>query len=573
MKTLVRMMTIGITTICLIVISCQYLFVEIRKREFRTAVITASQHVANSWARQAQELDGLTAMKYKELMENGAEYVERLNFPISDLGGEFKAVQFEMNEGTGMLNEKPNPDYVKASLTEVSDKEEIPEGSQYWVELDTKGYIVKNVYLLTDGYEEEAFYVDDKWYISTVEGDEDSIVSIEFVRDYEVNPETMKPLYFYTDEEYLNYFEEAVRVQLNSKSIVEFKINNTDEGVISGYDDVQTFTKDEYEAEENYFHITSAEKDVEVGEVIYLAESGLYKQVDYILNKAEKEYALKNPAKYENDVEGVDVDTGALNITVTMTFRDLGSKKRTETITIDMLKLIYSSQSLMNKYIGNVRNNYVSDRNINSLLAGAGTNWTDFSTSISSSWGKIIGSDNIVRSANQDWYYNDGTFHLGTDYAASKGTPVLAPADGYIVVSSNGCDDGYLGNSCGGDAALAVAYGGNQLHMLTIVDGHLYEVIMFHMVNSSEMVKTGYVSKGETIGYVGTSGNSTGAHLHVEIFDLGAVSDINPGQNVSSSFGMGWGEPALSFTCDNTKNWDSDKYPCRLSAWETLPKN
>lgn len=307
-------------------------------------------------------------------MENGAEYVERLNFPISDSSGEFKAVQFEMNESTGMLNEKPNPDYVKASLTEVSDKEEIPEGTQYWVELDTKGYIVKNVYLLTDGYEEEAFYVDDKWYISTVEGDEDSIVSIEFVRDYEVNPETMKPLYFYTDEEYLNYFEEAVRVQLNSKSIVEFKINNTDEGVISGYDDVQTFTKDEYEAEENYFHITSAEKDVEVGEVIYLAESGLYKQVDYILNKAEKEYALKNPAKYENDVEGVDVDTGALNITVTMTFRDLGSKKRTETITIDMLKLIYSSQSLMNKYIGNVRNNYVSDRNINSLLAGAGTN-------------------------------------------------------------------------------------------------------------------------------------------------------------------------------------------------------
>ena len=74
------------------------------------------------------------------------------------------------------------------------------------------------------------------------------------------------------------------------------------------------------------------------------------------------------------------------------------------------------------------------------------------------------------------------------------------------------------------------------------------------MVNSSEMVKTGYVSKGETIGYVGTSGNSTGAHLHVEIFDLGPLSAINPEQNVSSSFGMGWGEPALSFTCDNTKN-------------------
>lgn len=472
-------------------------------------------------------------------METGTEYVERLNFPISKLGGKFEAAQFEMNEG-GMLNEKPDRDYVEATLNKVTDKkEEVPEGTQYRVDLSVKGYVVKGVYLLTDGYEEEAFYVDDEWYISTDEGDDESIVSIEFVRDYDANPETMKPLYFYTDEDYLNYFEEAVRVQINSKSIVEFKVNNTDEGVISGYDNVQTFTQLEYEAEENYFHITSTEKDVEVGEVIYLAENGLYKQVDYVLNKDEKEYALKNPAKYENDVEGVDVDTGALNITVTMTFKDLGSKKRTETITIDMLKLIYSSQSMVNKYIGNVRNNYVSDRNINALLAGAGTDWTNFSASISSSWGKIIGSDNIVRSANQDWYYNDGTFHLGTDYAASKGTPVLAPADGYIVVSSNGCDDGYLGNSCGGDAALAVAYGGNQLHLLTIVGDNLYEVIMFHMVNSSEMVKTGYVSKGETIGYVGTSGNSTGAHLHVEIFDLGPVSEINPEQNVSSSFGMG----------------------------------
>lgn len=438
MKTLIRMMTIGITTICLMVISCQYLFVEVRKREFRTAVITASQHVANSWARQAQELDGLTAMKYKELMETGAQYVERLNFPISAMGGEFKAEQYIMGDN-GFLNPKPNPDHVKATLNADSSQAEVPEGDQYRIDLELQGYEVKNIYLITDGYEEEAFYIDDEWYISTDEGDDDSIVSIEFTREYEANPETMKPLYFYTDEEYLNYFEDAVRIQANSKSILEFKINNVDEGVISGYDNVQTFTKDEYDSEDNYFRIKNSEKDVEVGEVIYLAESGLYKQVDYVLDKDAKEYALKNPAKYENDVEGVDVDTGALNITVSMTFRDLGNKKRTETITIDMLKLIYSSASLMNKYIGNVRNNYISDRNIDSLLTGAGTDWNNFKNSVSNAnWGKIVDTSPIIRSANQDWHYNDGTFHLGTDYATSKGTPVLAPANGYIVVSSNG---------------------------------------------------------------------------------------------------------------------------------------
>ena len=87
------------------------------------------------------------------------------------------------------------------------------------------------------------------------------------------------------------------------------------------------------------------------------------------------------------------------------------------------------------------------------------------------------------------------SFHAGIDLVAPKGTPIRATADG--VVSFAGKKGGY-----GNFILLNHAYGFETAY------GHL----------SGYKVKKGeYVYKGNIIGYVGSTGRSTGAHLHYEI--------------------------------------------------------
>lgn len=97
--------------------------------------------------------------------------------------------------------------------------------------------------------------------------------------------------------------------------------------------------------------------------------------------------------------------------------------------------------------------------------------------------------------------YGDSRFHSGEDLAAPQGTPVLATRDGRVAVSD------FLGG-----------YG------LTVIlrhdDGKLesrYAHLSQIFVRPGEMVK-----QGEVIGLVGSTGNSTGPHLHFEMRQLTA---------------------------------------------------
>ena len=86
--------------------------------------------------------------------------------------------------------------------------------------------------------------------------------------------------------------------------------------------------------------------------------------------------------------------------------------------------------------------------------------------------------------------------HKGVDYAASRGTPIRATADG--KVSSAGRKGGY----------------GN-----TVVLNHAgrFSTLYAHMKGFAKGVRAGSrVKQGQTIGYVGTTGYSTGPHLHYE---------------------------------------------------------
>ena len=87
--------------------------------------------------------------------------------------------------------------------------------------------------------------------------------------------------------------------------------------------------------------------------------------------------------------------------------------------------------------------------------------------------------------------------HRGTDFAAPMGTPIMASGDG--VVKKAGW--------CGG--------GGN---CVKIRHNSTYQTIYAHMSKFARGIKKGVrVKQGQTIGYVGSTGKSTGPHLHYEV--------------------------------------------------------
>ena len=87
--------------------------------------------------------------------------------------------------------------------------------------------------------------------------------------------------------------------------------------------------------------------------------------------------------------------------------------------------------------------------------------------------------------------------HKGTDFAAPMGTPIMASGDG--VVKKAGW--------CGG--------GGN---CVKIKHNSTYQTVYAHMSKFARGIKPGVrVKQGQTIGYVGSTGKSTGPHLHYEV--------------------------------------------------------
>jgi murein DD-endopeptidase MepM/ murein hydrolase activator NlpD len=87
--------------------------------------------------------------------------------------------------------------------------------------------------------------------------------------------------------------------------------------------------------------------------------------------------------------------------------------------------------------------------------------------------------------------------HRGTDFAAPKGTPIMASGNGMIQKAG----------WCGG--------GGN---CVKIRHNSTYETVYAHMSKFARGIKKGVrVKQGQTIGYVGSTGKSTGPHLHYEV--------------------------------------------------------
>ena len=170
------------------------------------------------------------------------------------------------------------------------------------------------------------------------------------------------------------------------------------------------------------------------------------------------------------------------------------------------------------------------------------------------------------------WYYPKsfgGGVHLGIDYAVGSGTVIQAPMNGIVIRSSDTCESvGYLGCACPSNGP-GVAAGGNQVTMIgTAIDSNgdsqVYGVSFFHMQSGSP-TGLGVVMQGDYIGRVGSSGNSTGPHCHIELYYLGPgdMTDIRDdylNRSYSSSFNCGWGSFGLYRLCENGVG-----APCRLN--------
>lgn len=143
----------------------------------------------------------------------------------------------------------------------------------------------------------------------------------------------------------------------------------------------------------------------------------------------------------------------------------------------------------------------------NSALTGAATLGISMGltrTATTADWMRLNAAPNLWPVEGQltgsfgeriDPFNGEGAFHSGVDISSSFGTPVIAPADGTVVFAD------FLG---GYGRAIVIDHG----HGITTRFGHLAN---FAVIAGQR------IQRGDTIGYVGLSGRSTGPHLHYEV--------------------------------------------------------
>ncbi len=135
--------------------------------------------------------------------------------------------------------------------------------------------------------------------------------------------------------------------------------------------------------------------------------------------------------------------------------------------------------------------------------------------------------DGINDNQQTTGFFNDAIYPLEGDFDAAtynghsqpgaldftKGydtynQPIYAVKSGTVSIAKGGCTTGQIGNMCNG------GYG----NYVEIDHGSGYQTLYAHMIPGSIQVSPGQqVEKGDVIGYVGSTGNSSGPHLHFEV--------------------------------------------------------
>lgn len=119
---------------------------------------------------------------------------------------------------------------------------------------------------------------------------------------------------------------------------------------------------------------------------------------------------------------------------------------------------------------------------------------TNATTSTNWSW------PTSIHTIKSDWpTYSSGSYHGGTDFPVALNSPVYSTCDGEVVAVTS----------------LTTSYG-NHIKIRAIVNGETVYMRYCHL-NSFAVSAGDKVSSGQLIGYSGSTGNSTGPHLHYEV--------------------------------------------------------
>lgn len=170
----------------------------------------------------------------------------------------------------------------------------------------------------------------------------------------------------------------------------------------------------------------------------------------------------------------------------------------------------------------------------NSALTGAATLGISMGmtrTATTADWMRLNAAPNLWPVEGQvtgsfgeriDPFNGEGAFHSGVDISSTYGTPVIAPADGTVAFAD------FLG---GYGRAIVIEHG----HGITTRFGHLANFAV---------IAGQHIQRGDTIGYVGLSGRSTGPHLHYEV----RINDtpVNPHKYLRLTFAHSGGFAAGS---------------------------
>ena len=157
-----------------------------------------------------------------------------------------------------------------------------------------------------------------------------------------------------------------------------------------------------------------------------------------------------------------------------------------------------------------------------------------------------------VQTTRSDWpvYISSGKYHGGTDFSVPLNTPVYSTCDGEVVAVTT------LTNSYG-----------KHIKIKAVVNNSVVYMRYCHL-NSFTVTVGEKIKAGQQIGYSGSTGNSTGPHLHYEvrnsndIYGSASAPNLNPKNYLPNSklnFQLNDTEPSqpTSFTVDTLKNNDT----------------